>query len=599
MKLRRIKIIGTYKSIVGTEESPFEYKFKENKSSYSPFCLVGLNGSGKSNFIELISDIFGYADRFFNPQYICSEDLTYNFELEYLITGGQTTRAVLLDCKNSKLEMFTCGETISFRKDTEKELAKLTGVYEKVTSAQREMLPTNVVSYSSGHNQGLSSVFAKTQLQYFDVVRKQGVFYREYKVRYDQVTAAEDAEDDSVWENLSKYVKNTYDKNMGLFEVPSKLNRNREHYFKFPEEPLKPIEALLPIGLFTDHSLNNLVFLYLMICRGVNRDKSRRFRRFVAENVNISGFQSFEIDLRLTDYRDFETVENIVRRLNELSCESQGLPLPDPFEKISLSGTLHFKVNKRFLKGMERSYLDETIFLQHLLTLHHLTAKRWSNDEKNTLVTSKYERNVPNVSGGLMPMRIMNINIKLKEPNVKTLYDRLSDGEHQLIQVIGSLMLFDHQQTLFILDEPESHFNPEWRIEFVDIISKYIETFNLDLMISTHSPFILSACASERVLHFEKNEMGNVAIGSVDLETYGASFDTLLTSVFDLDVLISKKPLQEIREILNEYDTEVISDEVALDKLEPFGDSFELNFRRNKIRNIIADKSAADGQGED
>jgi ABC-type multidrug transport system ATPase subunit len=227
------------------------------------------------------------------------------------------------------------------------------------------------------------------------------------------------------------------------------------------------------------------------------------------------------------------------------------------------------------------------------MTLIQLAAKKWSADEAKSLKTSRYKRNVPNVSGGLAPIRFINTNIKLREPDVETLYDRLSDGEHQLMQIIGSLIMFDSEQSLFILDEPESHFNPEWRMEFIELINKYVNLENLDLIISTHSPFILSACKSDRVLDFKKDEGGNVTVNPVDVETYGASFDSLLTSVFDLDVLISKKPLGEIRQVLGTYDSGQLSEKDAIASLKSFGQSFELNYRRNKIR-----RTSPDSEGE-
>ncbi|EGR3405962.1 hypothetical protein CGI04_16640 [Vibrio parahaemolyticus] len=592
MRLNRLKLVGRYKSIVGTEQQPFIYTFKPNSEGYSPICLVGLNGSGKSNFIELIADIFGYADRYFNPQYECTEDLTYDFEIEYQITGASALRTVLLKCTDSKLKMLYIEGESPFSYGTNElenyqldQMVELLGIFNEVQSDFHEMLPTNVIAYSSGHNQGLSSVFAKTQLQYFDVIRKQGIFYREYKPRYDEVMEEQDAENDAVWEGLSKYVRGVYLKNSGLFSVPRAYQDDLESYFNFPEEPLEARESSLPVGLFADHSLNNVFFVYLMVCRGVNKTKSKAFRRFISDNVNINGVCSFEMDLRLTEYKEFEAIGNIVRRLTELSCESLGQPVPLIDEDISASPKLRFKVGRKFFKAMDRLYLDETVFLEHLLTLHHLTARRWSYDEKRTLRSSKYERNVPSVSGGLMPMRLLNIEVLLKDPHVITTYDRISDGEHQLIQIIGSLILFGDQQSLFILDEPESHFNPEWRIEFVDIINRYVGLSKLELIISTHSPFVLSACKSERVLHFQKNPDGCVAINSIrNKETYGSSFDSLLSSVFGLEVLISKRPLDEIREVLSQYDNGSLTSTTALEQLEKFGQSFELNYRRNKIR---------------
>jgi hypothetical protein len=551
--------------------------------------LVGLNGSGKSNFIELIADIFGYADRYFNPQYECAEDLTYDFEIDYQTIVDGHNFFIKIKSINSKVKMYSYPdlEYIDFLSfgNVQKNRFQAMAVTTTIDNEYDKFLPDNVLAYSSGNNQGLSSVFAKTQLQYFDVIRKQGVFYREYKPRYDEVMEEQDAENDAVWEGLSKYVSGVYKKNKGIFSIPRAYQDNLETYLNFPEEPLEAMESSLPIGLFVDHSLNDVFFVYLMVCRGVNKSKSQNFRRFVSDKVNINGVRSFEIDLRLTEYKEFETVGNIVRRLTELSCESLGLPVPLIDEDISASPKLQFKVGRKFFKAMDRLYLDETVFLGHLLTLHHLTARRWSYDEKRTLISSKYERNVPSVSGGLMPMRLLNIEVLLKDPQVITTYDRISDGEHQLIQIIGSLILFGDQQSLFILDEPESHFNPEWRIEFVDIINKYVDLSKLELIISTHSPFVLSACKSERVLHFKKDQEGCVVINSIrGKETYGSSFDSLLSSVFGLEVLISKRPLDEIREVLSKYDNGDLTSAAALEQLEKFGQSFELNYRRNKIR---------------
>jgi len=82
VKLKRLEVAGEYKSIRGTTDKPFIYEFKSPGSHDSPLCLVGLNGSGKSNFIELIADIFGFVDRYSNPQYKIKADFPYEFTIE-------------------------------------------------------------------------------------------------------------------------------------------------------------------------------------------------------------------------------------------------------------------------------------------------------------------------------------------------------------------------------------------------------------------------------------------------------------------------------------------------------------------------------------
>ncbi len=578
MRLNRLKLVGRYKSIVGTEEQPFIYTFKPNSEGYSPICLVGLNGSGKSNFIELIADIFGYADRYFNPQYECSEDLTYDFEIEYQITGGSVLRTVLLSCTDSQLKMFykEGGRPLSYGTDDLEDneidqMLELLGAFHEVRSGFDEMLPTNVIAYSSGNNQGLSSVFAKAQLSFYNVVRKQGVFHREYAKRFDNLITREDGFDENQVIELRDYIERSYERNKPLFEPPLVFDDEIDI-----DVPLSSIKAELPIGKFTDHAVNQLFFVSLMV------NQNDEFKRFLTDYTSISSLESFEIDLRLSDYRDLDFIKDEALRLLQLSCDGS------KFNQETLNGVLKFEINQGFFEKLESLYLERSMFLDNLMFISQMVAKRWSIDEKRTLKTSCYERNVPNIAGGLAPIRFVNTTVRLSNPDTVTLYDRLSDGEHQLIQIIGSLILFGSQQSLFILDEPESHFNPEWRIEFVDIINKYVGLSKLELIISTHSPFVLSACKSERVLHFKKGQEGCVAIEPVgDKETYGSSFDSLLTSVFGLEVLISKRPLDEIREVLSLYDNGELTNEKALEQLEKFGQSFELNYRRNKIRRTL------------
>lgn len=575
MRLNRLKLVGRYKSIVGTEQQPFIYTFKPNSEGYSPICLVGLNGSGKSNFIELIADIFGYADRYFNPQYECAEDLTYDFEIEYQITGGSVLRTILLKCTGSNLKMlYLEGErplsygTNGFDDTQVDEILELLQVFNEVTSGFHDMLPTNVIAYSSGNNQGLSSVFAKAQLSFYDVVRKQGVFHREYAKRFDNLITREDGFDENQVIELRDYMETSYERNKPLFEAPLMFGDEVDI-----DVPLSSIKADCPIGTFTDHTANQLFFISLMV------NENEEFKRFLNDYTNIETLKSFEIDLRLSEYRDLDFIKDEAIRLLRLSCDSS------KFNDETLNGVLKFEINQGFFEKLESLYLERSMFLDNLMFISQMVAKRWSRDEKRTLKTSCYERNVPNIAGGLAPIRFVNTRVRLINPNTVTLYDRLSDGEHQLIQVIGSLILFGGQQSLFILDEPESHFNPEWRIEFVDIINRYVGLSKLELIISTHSPFVLSACKSERVLHFQKDPEGCVAINPIrDKETYGSSFDSLLSSVFGLEVLISKRPLDEIREVLSQYDNGDLTSATALEQLERFGQSFELNYRRNKIR---------------
>lgn len=101
MKLLRLKIGNLPKGqYFRSLHAGFEIEFRkldlenlQNLYVFDPFCLVGLNGSGKSNVLEALTAIFFHLEccaarykpasfwEFFHPE-VCNPDA---FELEYLI----------------------------------------------------------------------------------------------------------------------------------------------------------------------------------------------------------------------------------------------------------------------------------------------------------------------------------------------------------------------------------------------------------------------------------------------------------------------------------------------------------------------------------
>lgn len=73
-------------------------------------------------------------------------------------------------------------------------------------------------------------------------------------------------------------------------------------------------------------------------------------------------------------------------------------------------------------------------------------------------------------------------NIQLIKQNVSKpiYYKSLSDGEHQYLHIIGGILLFEEDSTLFILDEPETHFNPQWRSKLISTLN-YISNMKVEM----------------------------------------------------------------------------------------------------------------------
>jgi restriction system-associated AAA family ATPase len=146
--------------------------------------------------------------------------------------------------------------------------------------------------------------------------------------------------------------------------------------------------------------------------------------------------------------------------------------------------------------------------------------------------------------------RLFNIRIK-KNRNQVIEYRKLSDGEHQLLQVMGSLMLIDTEGALFLLDEPETHFNPTWRSKFVQYLEKSITNERQqEILMTTHSPFIVSDCKRENVYVFERDDSGKIKPAvNPDINTYGTAASIISDEIFGKSETVSNRSLNTIENI--------------------------------------------------
>lgn len=120
-------------------------------------------------------------------------------------------------------------------------------------------------------------------------------------------------------------------------------------------------------------------------------------------------------------------------------------------------------------------------------------------------------------------------------------YEELSDGEQM---VLGRMALFHllqgQQDALLLLDEPETHFNDKWKREIVDIIDDAIGCTSNDVLISTHSAIVLSDVFNNEIVMVQKTSDGST-VRSVDEPTFATDPSALMMTVFGADDSIGKR----------------------------------------------------------
>ncbi|HAY3540733.1 AAA family ATPase [Elizabethkingia anophelis] len=142
-----------------------------------------------------------------------------------------------------------------------------------------------------------------------------------------------------------------------------------------------------------------------------------------------------------------------------------------------------------------------------------------------------------------------SIDLNLIKNGREVSFDNLSEGEKQLLIITGLKELLATDNSLFLLDEPDTYLHPEWKREFVyNLFKEDEDLFKNFSIITTHSPNILSALKKGQLNVFV-NENGKSRTKNISFNPYGKPVDDILTDFFDLEGLRYKKVQQQLNDI--------------------------------------------------
>jgi predicted ATPase len=127
------------------------------------------------------------------------------------------------------------------------------------------------------------------------------------------------------------------------------------------------------------------------------------------------------------------------------------------------------------------------------------------------------------------------IRVKVRHAGALT-FRELSEGEQQLLTVVGMLRFTRDEDSLFLLDEPDTHLNPAWGMEYLNILRKHADTGqNSHMIIATHDPLVLTNLRRNQVAILERNsESGAVASFEPEEDPLGMGVQGILRNMFGL-----------------------------------------------------------------
>lgn len=533
MKLIKLKIGERFRSLPSNFEIKFQPEFDGlDVLEFRPYCLVGLNGCGKSNVLEALAHIFYHLELCVSvnlPTQIQASDIFSRiggeipvYHIEYLWynigTSEFNSRAIkkvtIIKKANHAPQMFL--STIG-NEDNKEVVSLEPSLINKMEAEGKKYLPQYVVAYSSGENETLSIPFIKTRLLHLDEFREytshdykdlptaeNGLIYVDANMSQAMLLCCLLFEDEQTLANLRAYDKT------GILDIKQFRMSLREHFLLYShdgKENKLSYFRLLWATLFKrfkqcatmswqDNSQEQCIIYYDFY---VNNSTKKAFRKHFHSAMEC--FQAFRLLYELNYYKIGVQKEKEIYGSKGIYTEGK-FSLPGPED-------------------------DSFHFLDFFITKKIST----SGETKNILLKS------------------------------------FSDGEHQFIHTMSICLLLKDCDSLVLLDEPETHFNPNWRSSFIRMLNESLKNgcinsrhdastcnFLKEVLITSHSPFIISDCLPHHVIILRKDKNGKTKADTAaqeSIKTYGSSVNILTAEIFGNDDSIGQRAYEEMQNIKN------------------------------------------------
>lgn len=139
---------------------------------------------------------------------------------------------------------------------------------------------------------------------------------------------------------------------------------------------------------------------------------------------------------------------------------------------------------------------------------------------------------------------ISEVRIKVKKKNVdgSITFKELSEGEQQLLTVLGLLKFTKDEDSLILLDEPDTHLNPIWKWRYLEFLDKVVNRpATTQIILNTHDPLVIGSLKKEEVRIFRNNSDGKLEIEVPSIDPRSMDIVGILRSeLFGLPSVLSK-----------------------------------------------------------
>jgi predicted ATPase len=244
-------------------------------------------------------------------------------------------------------------------------------------------------------------------------------------------------------------------------------------------------------------------------------------RRFLREHLQIDGLDSVLFALREPPWQRtrggdarFWHAEGEVRDFLGRLYDAAMMPMRMPrriqaelTKSPSVQSLYLFLPSQHALEQVYRTYPDQHSFFTALESTH--LSKLLGEVRTRVRLT-------PSVGGG------------------EVTYRDLSEGEQQLLLVLGLLKFTARDEALFLLDEPDTHLNPIWSTQYLSFLDRFIRLRergdSCHILMSSHDPLVFAGLERPQVRIFRRGPDGSAFVEVPDEDPRGMGVAAILTS---------------------------------------------------------------------
>lgn len=560
MKLLRLKITDPqgFRSL----QPGFEYHFRTESSlqeekGFAPFICAGPNGSGKSNLLEALAAIFYHLECIYlqnKPDSFLFDEVSNPrgfqgaiskpdaFELVYQfgqIEKNYYTPAVAGIAQAGRTFAGATGysdRVCTFEVHIHKESGR-TPVITRVDLESgdskvlverdeiRAVLPDYVLGYSSGENEILSLPFFKTRFVQYDE------YWQSLKQQlpYDGRPESRLVYLDSGYSQAILLCNLLFHDSATLtsFHEDVKIRELVEFRIIVRRSTVLDEDQIMAFG---DQDQNKRVTTEEIVkdhpALSASEDvgSSKRYR------VNLVHLLEAKKTNNTDDEKRNKTRDQIIPRLSRCATCSY---MDETTDTLYLDYLFNDATRQAFKDNFSNDPLELFQAFQVLLSLNLFSVSEPLKADLYQSDSHYVSETVPTLASDERIMRFKFVRFRKADVAEPVMLKNLSDGEHQLLHTMGLCLLFKNTQSLFLLDEPETHFNPAWRANFVTRLHQSFKgTKGPEMLIATHTPFLISDSRPEKVLVFSKDN-GAVTVSHPGYNTLGASINKITMSTFE------------------------------------------------------------------